>query len=237
MMPPRFALPSRLATLRRFAMPVLLCVALAAYGWAARELLATARRFTPTNTARDEQLRVAQRLAEIARTTTTANDPASARPVVLALNFMLADNLPLGAPQLAVHWSPHMHVNSGLSAEAHRERMYQFFYYANVQPEDFYDYIRANPLIVYKLFGAERALPRLTPDYAPLSEAEINLEWHVYAAYVADFTREQAARPTLSFVVTSTQDSDDLSTLDRWYERDAGERVGNYTIHRVQLRP
>jgi hypothetical protein len=235
--PRRFATLQRFATLRRFSTPLLLCVALAAYGWAARELLATARRFTTTNAARDEQLRVARRLAEIARTTTTANDAASGRPVVLALNFMLADNLPLGAPQLAVHWSPHMHVNSGLTAEAHRERMYQFFYYANVQPENFYDYIRANPLVVYKLFGAERVLPRLTPDYAPLSEAEINLEGHVYADYVAAFTREQAARPTLSFVITSTQDSDDLSTLDRWYTRDAGERVGNYTIYRVQLRP
>jgi hypothetical protein len=236
----RFATLQRLASLRRFAKPVLLCIALAAYAWAARELVATARRFAPTNAARDEQLRVAKRLAEIARTTatTTANDPASpSRPVVLALNFMLADNLPLGAPQLAVHWSPHMHVNSGLTAEAHRERMYQFFYYANVAPEDFHAYIRSNPLVVYKLFGAERVLPRLTPDYAPLSDAEINLEGHAYAAYVAAFTREQAARPTLSFVVTSTQDSSDLSALDRWYARDAGERVGSYTIYRVQLRP
>jgi hypothetical protein len=247
----RVATLAPFAALRRFSKPLLLCVALAAYGWAARELVATSRRFAPTNAARDEQLRVAKRLAEIARTTATteiarttatttetANDPASpSHPVVLATNFMLADNLPLGAPQLAVHWSPHMHVNSGLSGEEHRERMYQFFYYANVAPENFHAYIRANPLVVYKLFGAERVLPRLTPDYAPLSDEEINREGRAYADYVAAFSREQAARPTLSFVVNSTQDSDDLSALDRWYARDAGERVGNYTIYRVQLRP
>ena len=238
--PPRFPALQHFATLRRFAKPMLLCVALAAYGWATRELIATTRRFAPTNAARDEQLRVAMRLAEIARATaaTTANDPASpARPVVLATNFMLADNLPLGAPQLAVQWSPHMHVNSGLTAEAHRERMYQFFYYANVAPENFHAYIRSNPLVVYKLFGAERVLPRLTPDYAPLSDEEINREGRAYADYVAAFAREQAARPALSFVVTSEEDPGDLSTLDRWYARDAGERVGSYTIYRVQLRP
>ena len=150
---------------------------------------------------------------------------------------MLADNLPLGAPLTSVHWSPHMHVNSGLTAEAHRERMYQFFYYTNVQPENFHAFIRANPLVVYKLFGAERVLPRLTPDYAPLSVEEINREARAYADYVAAFTRVQAARPALSFVITSTDDTGDLSTLDRWYTRDAGERVGDYTIYRVQLRP
>jgi hypothetical protein len=240
--PRRAASSQRFATLQRFAKPIVLCVALAAYGWAARELIATTRRFAPTNAARDEQLRVAKRLAEIARTTTTltttANDPASpARPVVLATNFMLADNLPLGAPQLAVHWSPHMHVNSGLTGEEHRARMHQFFYYTNVQPENFHAYIRANPLVVYKLFGAQRVLPRLTPDYAPLSDEEINSEGRAYSDYVAAFTREQAARPALSFVVTSTDGADDLSTLDRWYTRDAGERVAHYTIYRVRLRP
>ncbi|HYG08738.1 MAG TPA: hypothetical protein VD835_02075, partial [Pyrinomonadaceae bacterium] len=74
---------------RRFNTPaVLFCVALAAYGWAAFELAATTRRFAPVNRARDEQARVASRLAEIARA--DASDPARAgeatraRPVVLA---------------------------------------------------------------------------------------------------------------------------------------------------------
>jgi hypothetical protein len=205
-------------------------------------LLATTRRFAPVNAARDEQLRVATRLAEIARTATTTktattNDPALARPVVLATSFMLADNLPLGAPLLAVHWSPHMHVNSGLSESAHRERMYQFFYYTNVAPENFHAYLSANPLVIYKLFGAQRVLPRLTPDYAPLSDEEITREARAYASYVAAFTREQAAHPALSFVVTTTEGADALSNLDRWYTRDAIDRIANYTIYRVHLRP
>ncbi|HEX8128863.1 MAG TPA: hypothetical protein VF527_07160 [Pyrinomonadaceae bacterium] len=244
---------------RRFpARALLLCVALAAYGWAAFELVATTRRFAPINRARDEQMRVALRLAEMARagapTQANADEPARAhagaptqavegvpmhaeRPVVLATSFMLADNVPAAAPQTAVLWSPHMHVFSGLTADEHRERMYQFFHYTGVAPENFRAFLRANPLLIYKLFGAERALPRLTTEYAPPTDSEIAREESAYAAYVAAFTREQAARPALSFVVTSPERPHDLANLERWYERDAGERIGVYTIHRVRLRP
>ncbi|HEY0083449.1 MAG TPA: hypothetical protein VGB61_11700, partial [Pyrinomonadaceae bacterium] len=106
-----------------------------------------------------------------------------------------------------------------------------------VAPENLRAFLDANPLVIYKLFGAERVLPRLTTGYAPLTAAEVEREREMYAAYVAAFTRAQAARPALSFVVTSPERAHDLSQLDRWYERDAGERVGRYTIHRVRLRP
>jgi hypothetical protein len=145
--------------------------------------------------------------------------------------------LPVGAPQLAVLWSPHMHVNSGLTAGEHRERMYQFFYYTGVAPENFHAYLRANPLVGYMLFGAERVLPRLTTDHTPLSFEEIDREGRAYANYVAAFTREQAARPALSFVVASREGAEDFAQLDCWYTRDAGERVARYTIYRVHLRP
>jgi hypothetical protein len=221
---------------------LLLCVALAAYGWAAFELIATTRRFAPVNRARDEQAGVAARLSELARANATAHSGAGttvhgARPVVLATSFMLADNLPSGAPGLAVLWSPHMHVYSGLTADEHRRRVYQFFYYTGVAPENFRAYLDANPLFVYTLFGAERVLPRLTTEHAPPTVAEFDGAARAYAGYVAAFTREQAAEAPLSYVVASPERPHDLSALDRWYERDAGVRVGAYTIQRVRLRP
>jgi hypothetical protein len=232
------ATPQRFVTTPRFAGTILLCVALAAYGWAAFELIATTRRFAPVNAARDEQMRVASRLGQLARTTSATNAPAQeARPVVLATSFMLADNLPVGSPRTSVLWSPHMHVNSGLDASGQRERTYQFLYYTGVAPENFHAYLRANPLVSYVLFGAERVLPRLTIDHAPLSDEEFNRAGRAYADYAAAFTREQAARPALSFVIASPGGAEDFSQLDRWYERDAGERMANYTIYRVRLRP
>ena len=215
---------------------ILLCVALAAYVWAAFELIATTRRFAHVNAARDEQARVASRLSELAHAL-AADEPQLSRPVVFTESFMLADNLPVFAPRVSVLWSPHMHVNSGLTAQEHKERMYQLFYYTGVAPENFRAYLRANPLLIYRLFGAERVLPRLAREPAPLTDEEIAQEQATYAAYVAAFTRERAARPTLSFVIASPGRAEDFSQLDRWYERDAGERVGDYVIHRVRLRP
>jgi len=226
-----------------FPARVFLCVALAAYVWAAFELVATTRRFAPVNRARDEQAGVAARLAEMARADAGepmrhgAGAPTLARPVVLATSFMLADNLVIDAPRAAVLWSPHMHVYSGLTADEHKERMYQLFYYTGVRPENLRAFLEANPLLIYRLFGAERALPHLTTEYAPPTAREFEREQDVYTAYVAAFTRAQAARPALSYVITSPERPHDLSGLDRWYERDAGERVGVYTIQRVRLRP
>ncbi|HEY1404136.1 MAG TPA: hypothetical protein VGB05_08430, partial [Pyrinomonadaceae bacterium] len=225
---------ARSLALRRFQR-VFLCIALAAYAWAAFELIATTRRFAPVNRARDAQAGVASRLAEMART--GAADPVRARPVVFTTSFMLADNLPVGAPQTAVLWAPHMHVYSGLTSDEHKERIYQFLYYTGVAPENFRAYLDANPLLLYMLLGAERVLPRLTTGHAPLTAGELDDAGRAYANYVAVFTREQAARPVLSFVVISPERPHDLSQLDRWYERDAGERVGGYTIQRVRLRP
>ena len=227
---------------------ILFGVALLGYGWAAFELAATTRRFAPVNRARDEQAGVARRVAEMARegagetpraasADNRAGADASARPVVLATSLMMADNLPAGAPQTAVLWAPHMHVNAGLDADEHKERMYQFFYYTGVAPENFRAYMDANPLLGYMLFGADRVLPRLTNEFRPLTAEEIDREGRAYAVYVAAFTRAEATRPALSFVITSPERPHDLSRLDRWYERDAGERVGVYTIQRVRPRP
>ncbi|MDX6271587.1 MAG: hypothetical protein QOD28_2810 [Acidobacteriota bacterium] len=238
-----------LSPLGRTATRAFLCVALVAYVWAAFELVATTRRFAPVNRARDEQVRVSKRLVEMTRAGepegANAGEPAvagasetlNARPIVLATSFMLADNLPAVAPHTAVLWSPHMHVNSGLDADAHRERMFQFLYYTGVAPENFRAYLDSNPNLAYMLFGAERVLPRLTTGHAPLTDEDFDREARAYAAYVAAFTRAEAMRPTLSYVVASPERPHDLTPLDRWYERDAGVRVGLYTIYRVRLRP
>jgi hypothetical protein len=38
------------------------------------------------------------------------------------------------------------------------------------------------------------------------------------------------------YVVTKVEPEPDLSHVDLWYERDAGERVGIYNLYRVRLR-
>lgn len=218
---------------RRIRRWALACAIIAAYGLCARDTLNLTRMFRPISVLRDRQLAVAWRMAEIGQ---AEHGRGAARPVALVMNYMLADNLPIVAPQ-AVLWSPHMLVNSGLTASQHKERIYQYFYYTGVAPADFARHIAANRFLVYMLFGPARYLPYLSTNYVPVTDAEIGREQRAYADYVAAFTREQAARPALSYVITAPEHGLDLSPLDRWYERDAGERVGDYTIYRVRLRP
>ena len=210
------------------------CAVVVAYGLCARDTLNLTRMFRPISVLRDRQLAVAWRMAEIGSAERVQG--AAARPVALVTNHMLSDSLPIVAPQ-AVLWSPHMLVNSGLTASQHKERIYQYLYYTGVAPGGFAEHLAANRFLVYMLYGPARYLPYLSTKYVPVTDAEIGREQRAYADYVAAFTREQAARPALSYVITAPEHGLDLSQLDRWYERDAGERVGYYTIHRVRLRP
>ena len=107
---------------------------------------------------------------------------------------------------------------------------------ATIKLEIFIPDVAEGALYKFEILTRE-GLPRLKTDAAPLTEAEFTREERAYADYVAAFTREQAARPALSFVITSLERPSDLSQFERWYERDAGERVGEYIIYRVRLRP
>ena len=48
--------------------------------------------------------------------------------------------------------------------------------------------------------------------------------------------RAEAFRHPLTYAVISSDRNFDFANLERWYERDAGERVGDYTLYRLKLR-
>ncbi|HZH91828.1 MAG TPA: hypothetical protein VEX70_14570 [Pyrinomonadaceae bacterium] len=188
------------------------CIVSAAYAVALFDTVRITRQFTPTNFMRDEQVRVARRMKEIGRAddAPVIGQQQEGRRVALVTSYMLSDSLPIIAPQ-AVLWSPHMLVSSGLTASGHKERIYQYLYYTGVAPQDFPRFVAANRFIIYMLFSPDRALPYLTNAHAPLTAGEIDGEARAYAAYVAAFTRDEAARPTLSYVITSPERPHDLA--------------------------
>ena len=129
-----------------------------------------------------------------------------------------------------------MFVFSGASTEEEKERLYQYLYYSGVDEQKFHTRIARPSLYYSALFGWGRTLSGLSPNRTPVTPAEIELERRAYADYIQTFTRERAARFPLSYVV-ATPNQSDLTNLDRWYTRDAGERVAGYIIDRVQPRP
>jgi hypothetical protein len=223
---------------RKIPKRVLASVALAAFAWGVAETHVAIRIFTPFDLIRNDSMPVASKLDELARESAgESGHAATAPPVVLFTDVLPADDLPTVAPQ-AVLWARHMHVFSGVTLAENKERFYQYLYYTGVTEQilthalaerDFY--------YILPLFGWERANSNLTVNWKPITQEEILDELREYAAYVNSFNHERAAHPTISYVVTSQRLHTDLSNLDRWYERDEGEHIGDYTLYRVKLRP
>lgn len=190
----------------------------------------TVRVLDDANVERDLSLPVAKRLEELAK-----GDPDPHRTTVLAFDMIQSDDLPSVAPQ-NVLWARHQHVFAGLSWEESKERYYQYLHYSNIDERGL-DYLLKNDFVSQiALFGWGRHSDRLSFASKPLTYGEIDVEVGTYWAYRQNFTRAQAANPLLSYVVINNDADTDLSVLDQWYERGAGEVIGKYTLYRVRLR-
>ena len=93
---------------------------------------------------------------------------------------------------------------------------------------------RREPMSV--IFGHERIAPFLSSDFRPVQQAEIEEEVRAYQSYVDSFSREKATQHLLTYVIANAEREPGFSRIDRWYERDAGERAGAYNLYRLTLR-
>jgi hypothetical protein len=86
------------------------------------------------------------------------------------------------------------------------------------------------------IFGYERTSPALTSQFRPIQEDEIEREVQAYDEYVHSFSREEVLSRPLSYAVIPVEGNFNLANLDLWYQRDAGEKVGDYSLYRLKLR-
>ena len=126
---------------------------------------------------------------------------------------------------------------SALSPSENKERFYQQMYYSGVEQQT----LRATTIeqTYFRLanFGWERVIQGLNANWQPITDAEEQAALAEYQKYVDTFDQKRAAQPTLGYVIASANLNTDFSRVDRFYERDAGERVGAYVIYRVKPRP
>jgi hypothetical protein len=211
---------------------ILLVIGLAAVAWGYIEVKYTTRVLMFWNIEREEALPVTKRLAEIA----AANRVGAKDLVTLNLDYVQADNQPVVAPH-AVLWARHQHVFAGVGWEENKERFYQMLYYADRDADWLRrDFKRGDIEAYMALFGWDRFNATLSVNSRPLTAAEIEEEVERYDDYYKNFGVEQAARPTLSFVVAPNSLQTDFSNLRRWYEIGAGETVGKFTLYKVKLK-
>jgi hypothetical protein len=225
---------ARFAARRKLTNSVLLFVALLTFGWGVVEADITTHVIDEQNVVRDDAMLVGKRLRELAREAESAG--VEKQGVVFAPNLIQGDDLPTLAPQ-GVLWARHLHVFSGTTWEENKERFYQHAYMAGLDAEWLERELNdGNYVVVIALFGWGRHHDRLTINSTPITQEEIAAEVNAYAQYIASFDRDRAAQLLLSYVVTHADGEPDLKNLDRWYERDVGERLGKFILYRVRIR-
>jgi hypothetical protein len=68
----------------------------------------------------------------------------------------------------------------------------------------------------------------------PISERDIEEAVDQYKVFCSSFSRAEAATPTLSYAVVKSDE--DLSNLDKWYQREAAYNADIFIIYRLTLK-
>jgi hypothetical protein len=203
--------------------------------WAAIELVIHTKVIVNESKVIDSAAGVCHRLREKSQNESSGLPPNNnPRPLVLTTDYQVSTILPTFAPQ-AVLWSPNFDfINIG--PEERRDRLYKFLYLSDFDGNKFGAALR-QPMstLAAVTFGHERVLPDLAVNTKPISEDEIAGKVSDYEQFCQTFTRETASSHPLSYVVAPVSGAN-LTNLDRWYERDEGERIDGWLLYTVKLR-
>ena len=195
--------------------------------------------FRVYNIWRDELLPVAQRIKTISQNSEYQSKKQTS--VVLSFDFtggvwMNSIDLPTLSSQ-TILWSPHISMFPDVGSRESLVRFHTFIYYQNLDKEWFETELRRNnDILTLGALGFGRSSDFMTGELNPVTSEEIDKAVKQYEEFRHNFSFEDAQSPTLSFVLIHRGVKNDLSSVDRWYERDDGEDVGEYTLYRVKLR-
>lgn len=204
----------------------------AAAAWGFVECHYTVRVLDDVNIARDKAMPVGKRLTELA-----SGDPQRFRSVVFHYEIAEGDDLPTIAPQ-SVLWARHQHVFAGVTWQENKQRYYQYSFFRNYMPDDLAEGIKRGDFVSsIALFGWGRHTDRLNSAYKPLTYGEVDAEAREYGRYLDTFDPRKSPDTILSYAVIPNTYEVDLTNLDRFYERDNGEVLGDQILYRLTLRP
>lgn len=219
---------------------VVLCLS-----WAAVEVLIPSPIRSHNDVKLDQMVPVLRHLDELANTDGTwqgLREHGETKVVVFSPEYGISRLLPTWAPQALLIGTGTASFQA-LPETERKEWIYLHLYYSgrdeNYLRELLNDKID-DPYLTYfvqsTVFGPERILLFLGKHTKPVSQPEIEAQVAEYANYARTFTRTNALKRPVTYVITRADNSDDLSRIDQWYERDQGERVGDYVLYRVRLR-
>ena len=217
----------------------LLVVAVIAVLWATGEVWLSAHINLKLNRQIDEMQLVARRLTQLSETdgTVTAVKNGGQIPVVLVDNLELADRLPTDAPQ-ALLWSPRMLVFPAVSEGENNERFFRQMYYLGEDPKSFMQRFDEFPKWNFYagMFPYYRLSRVVSGHGGPITAEEIREQVQKFSQYSDSFNDERAQALAVSYILIAADKKPNWSNVDRWYQRDEGERFGSFVLYRLKLK-
>lgn len=160
-------------------------------------------------------------------------DQENSSGVVFASDRYLTHSISVYS-RMPVLWARYLYLFSNIDFTEQKQRYYQHLYYSEVDPTHYVNMLREDFTTRLAVFGAERANPVLTANHHPITDADVANAALEYEQFTKSFDSTFAFTPLLSYAVVSPDDK--LSNIDKWYERDAGEKFGEFVIYRLKPR-
>jgi len=220
-------------------------IVLLSLSWAAVELGIPSPIRANNDAKLDQMVPVLRRLNELGYVDGTRpelREHGKTSAVVFSPQFGISRLLPTWAPQGLLTGTGTAYFQA-LPAAQRKEWIYLHLYYCgndgNYLRELLNDRID-DPFLAYfvksTFFGPDRILLFLGWNSKPVSQPEIESEVAGFENFMRSFSRSDVLARPLTYVITRADTNFDLSRIDQWYERDEGERVGDYVLYRVRLR-
>jgi hypothetical protein len=230
---------------RPLSRQALITAASVCFLWGAIEVNQQFKIRSTFDVANDEMVPVLLRLKELATSDGTwdgLRNHGRAQTLVFSPQYGVSRLLPTWAPQGSLLASGSAAFQS-LSPTQRKEWLFMHLYYSGKKTEELVELLSNQtddlPFANFTrgtLFGNERALLFLGSNSRTIRQDEIEQEARAYETFTNSFSRAQAQKRPLAYVIANANDSFDFSRVDLWYERDSGERIGVYTLYRVKLR-
>ena len=219
---------------------LLISIATLSIVWGIIEVGVPARlTFVPSAITNDRMVPVFLRLNELSKVDGTFADSRTS-PLVFSPYIAVNSWLPTWSSQGTLLDIGGLDLGH-ISREERKEFLYMHLYYSKVDGSALrrLDGTSRDVGLKYAraaIFGHERIIPGMTLNFEPIKDEEIEAAIRDYQAYVDSFSRDEARKRPLAYAVVLADDNFDFTNLDRWYERDSGERVGDYVLYKLRLR-
>lgn len=193
----------------------------------------------------DEMVPVLKRLKDFAQSDGTwesLSNRGRTSTAVFSPTYGISRLLPTWAPQGSL-LAPGSAPFQSLPEVERKERLYSHLYYSGKDTEYYRELLNDKNEDIYfsyyarsTVFGPERVLSLFADDFRPITSDEIEAEVRAYDLFVREFSLRQVHERPITYLIAAEATVFDFSRVDRWYERDSGQRVGAYYLYRLRPR-